>query len=67
MTTLEQLSQSAAAGRSEDARILTQRALGEGARTGDIADRALVPAMASVRGKFKRNGIFVPGMLVAAV
>lgn len=66
MTTLEQLSQSVAAGKSKDAKALTQRALDEGARPGDIVDLALVPAMASVGDKFKRNEIFVPEMLVAA-
>jgi len=33
---------------------------------GDLVDKALVPAMASVGEKFKNNEIFVPEMLVAA-
>ena len=33
---------------------------------GDIADKALVPAMAEVGERFKRNEIFVPEMLIAA-
>jgi 5-methyltetrahydrofolate--homocysteine methyltransferase len=66
MTTLEQLSQAVAAGKSKDARALTQRALDEGAQPGDLVDQALVPAMAAVGEKFKNNEIFVPEMLVAA-
>jgi len=66
MTTLEELSQAVSSGRRKDAKALTQRALDEGSRPGDIVDRALVPAMASVGDKFKNNEIFVPEMLVAA-
>jgi 5-methyltetrahydrofolate--homocysteine methyltransferase len=66
MTTLEQLSQAVAAGKSKDAKALTQRALDEGAKPGDLVDQALVPAMAAVGEKFKNNEIFVPEMLVAA-
>lgn len=66
MTTLEQLSQAVALGKSKDARALAQRALDEGTGPADIVDRALVPAMASVGDKFKRNEIFVPEMLIAA-
>ncbi len=66
MTTLEQLSQAVGSGKSKDAKTLTQRALDEGARPGDIVEQALVPAMASVGDKFKCGEIFVPEMLIAA-
>jgi 5-methyltetrahydrofolate--homocysteine methyltransferase len=66
MTTLEQLAQAVGSGKSKDAKLLTQRALDEGARAGDIVDKALVPAMAGVGDRFKRNEIFVPEMLIAA-
>lgn len=66
MTTLEQLSQAVASGKSKDAKAMTQRALDEGVNPGSIVDQALVPAMASVGDKFKQNLIFVPEMLVAA-
>ena len=66
MTTLEQLSAAVAAGKSKDAKVLTQRALDEGTKPGDVVDQALVPAMASVGEKFKNNEIFVPEMLIAA-
>lgn len=66
MTLLEQLSQAVASGKSKDAKALTQQALDAGTRPADIVDQALVPAMASVGDKFKRNEIFVPEMLIAA-
>lgn len=66
MTLLEQLSQAVATGKSKDAKALTQQALDAGVRPADIVDQALVPAMASVGDKFKRNEIFVPEMLIAA-
>ena len=66
MTTLELLSQSVEAGKSKDAKALTQRALDEGVGAGDIVNQALVPAMASVGDKFKKNLIFVPEMLISA-
>jgi 5-methyltetrahydrofolate--homocysteine methyltransferase len=66
MTTLEQLSEAVAAGKSKDAKALTQRALDEGAAPADLVDKALVPAMAAVGERFKNNEIFVPEMLVAA-
>jgi 5-methyltetrahydrofolate--homocysteine methyltransferase len=66
MTTLEQLSQAVASGKSKDAKALAQRALDEAISPAEIVDQALVPAMASVGEKFKRNEIFVPEMLIAA-
>jgi 5-methyltetrahydrofolate--homocysteine methyltransferase len=66
MTTLEQLSQAVGAGKAKDAKALTQRALDEGVPPGDIVEKALVPAMADVGERFKRNDIFVPEMLIAA-
>ncbi|MDD2762845.1 MAG: corrinoid protein [Opitutaceae bacterium] len=66
MTTLEQLSQAVASGKSKDAKTLTQQALDEGTSPANIVDQALVPSMASVGEKFKRNEIFVPEMLIAA-
>jgi len=66
MTTLELLSQAVGAGKSKDAKAMTQRALDEGVGPGDIVNKALVPAMAIVGDKFKNNLIFVPEMLVSA-
>src|ERR1039457_5169117 len=66
MTILELLFQAVTNGKGKDAKALTQQALDEGAKPGDLVDKALVPAMAAVGEKFKNNEIFVPEMLVAA-
>ena len=66
MTTVELLFQAVINGKSKDAKALTQQALDEGAKPGDLVDKALVPAMAAVGNKFKNNEIFVPEMLVSA-
>jgi 5-methyltetrahydrofolate--homocysteine methyltransferase len=66
MTTLEQLAEAVASGKSKDAKALVQRALDETISAAEIVDRSLVPAMAAVGDKFKRNEIFVPEMLIAA-
>jgi 5-methyltetrahydrofolate--homocysteine methyltransferase len=66
MTTTELLFQAVINGKGKDAKALTQQALDEGAKPGDLVDKALVPAMAAVGEKFKNNEIFVPEMLVSA-
>jgi 5-methyltetrahydrofolate--homocysteine methyltransferase len=66
MTTTELLRQAVENGKSKDAKALTLQALEEGAKPGDLVDKALVPAMAAVGEKFKNNEIFVPEMLVSA-
>src|ERR1039457_6940477 len=66
MTILELLFQAVTNGKGKDAKALTQQALDEGAKPGDLVDKALVPAMAAVGEKFKNNEIFVPEMLVSA-
>jgi 5-methyltetrahydrofolate--homocysteine methyltransferase len=66
MTTLELLAQAVITGKSKDAKALAQKALDEGAKPGDVVEKALVPAMAAVGEKFKANEIFVPEMLVSA-
>ncbi|HVU35602.1 MAG TPA: corrinoid protein [Opitutaceae bacterium] len=66
MTTHEQLEQAVIAGKSKDAKALTQQALDEGSRPADIVDHVLVPAMTVVGDRFKCGEVFVPEMLVAA-
>lgn len=66
MTTLEQLTHAVIAGKSKDAKALTQLALDELHAPGDIVEQALVPAMAEVGDRFRRDEIFVPEMLVSA-
>src|SRR5690349_13999466 len=66
MTTLEQLGQAVASGKSKDAKALTQRALDEAIPAAEIVERSLVPAMSAVGDRFKHGEIFVPEMLIAA-
>lgn len=66
MSTFEQLSHAVVAGKSKDAKALTQQALTEGAQPGAVVDQALVPAMAIVGDRFRDNQIFVPEMLMSA-
>ncbi|MDO8541184.1 MAG: corrinoid protein [Opitutaceae bacterium] len=66
MTTLEQLSEAISLGKNKDARLFAQRAIDENIPPAQIVDHALVPAMALVGERFKRNEIFVPEMLIAA-
>lgn len=66
MNTLEQLGQAVIAGKSKDAKALTQAALDEGNKPADIVDKVLVPAMTVVGERFKCGEVFVPEMLVAA-
>ena len=63
---LEQLAATVIAGRSKDAKALTQQAIDTRIPLQEIVDNALVAAMAVVGDKFRRNEIFVPEMLVAA-
>lgn len=66
MTTLEQLGSAIVAGKSKDAKALTQLALQEGVSAVHIVDRVLIPAMTTVGERFKCGEVFVPEMLVAA-
>jgi len=55
-----------ATGKRNDAMRLTQEILDAGTPPQVIVDQALVPGMAIVGERFKRNEVFVPEMLVAA-
>jgi len=54
------------AGRRKDVATLVQQCLAAGETAGGIVETRLVPGMAIVGEKFKRNEIFVPEMLIAA-
>jgi 5-methyltetrahydrofolate--homocysteine methyltransferase len=60
------LTQAIIAGRRKDVAELVQQCLDAGESAGDIVEKRLVPGMAVVGEKFKRNEIFVPEMLIAA-
>jgi 5-methyltetrahydrofolate--homocysteine methyltransferase len=60
------LTQAIIAGKRKDVPELVQQCLDAGESAGEIVEQRLVPGMAIVGEKFKRNEIFVPEMLIAA-
>ncbi|MEI8289894.1 MAG: corrinoid protein [Verrucomicrobiota bacterium] len=66
MNTDHPLTQAIIAGRRKDVPQLVQQCLDAGETAGSIVENRLVPGMAIVGEKFKRNEIFVPEMLIAA-
>jgi len=60
------LTQAVIAGRRKDVPVLVQQCLDAGESAALIVESRLVPGMAEVGEKFKRNEIFVPEMLIAA-
>jgi 5-methyltetrahydrofolate--homocysteine methyltransferase len=60
------LTDAVATGKRNDAVRLTQELLAAGTSARVIVEEGLVPGMAVVGEKFKRNEVFVPEMLVAA-
>ncbi len=63
---LKSLTDAVAKGNRTEAVKLTHAALAEGVRPEMIVDQGLVPGMAIIGEKFKRNEAFVPEMLIAA-
>ncbi len=66
MENLHPLTQAIIAGRRKEVPALTQQCLDAGENAASIVTDRLVPGMAVVGDKFKRNEIFVPEMLIAA-
>ena len=60
------LTQAIIAGRRKEIAGLVNQCLAAGEKAGDIVERRLVPGMAEVGERFRRNEIFVPEMLIAA-
>ena len=60
------LSQAIIAGRRKEIPELVQQCLDAGETAAQIVENRLVPGMAEVGERFKRNEIFVPEMLIAA-
>ncbi len=60
------LTQAVIAGRRKDIPPLVQECLDAGQTAAEIVEKLLVPGMAEVGERFKRNEIFVPEMLIAA-
>ena len=53
-------------GKAKDIVVSVQNALDSGTPAGDILEKALIAGMNIIGGKFKRNEVFVPEVLVAA-
>ncbi len=66
MTELQQLTQFVEKGNRAEATKLTKALLDKGMAPLEIVEKGLVPGMANVGEKFKRNEVFVPEMLIAA-
>ena len=66
MSDLQNLTASVERGNRNETKRLTQALLDAGMAPLEIVETGLVPAMASVGEKFKKNEVFVPEMLIAA-
>lgn len=66
MAAFSDLTAAVAAGQRPETIRLTQELLAAGTLPQDVVERGLVPGMAIVGERFRRNEIFVPEMLIAA-
>lgn len=60
------LTEAVIAGRRREIPALVRECLAAGEQVSDIVEKRLVPGMAEVGERFRRNEIFVPEMLIAA-
>ncbi len=63
---LEQISNSLQSGKSKEVKALVQQALDESISPKEILSNALISGMSIIGGKFKRNEVYVPEVLIAA-
>ncbi len=66
MADMQALNEFVMKGNRNEAKRLTQEAIDAGMPPQDIVESGLVPGMAAIGEKFKRNEAFVPEMLIAA-
>ena len=66
MSLIQEISEALQKGKSKNVKTLVQQALEEGLDAKEILDNGLLDGMMIVGGKFKRNEVFVPEVLVAA-
>jgi len=64
--TFNEISELLQKGKAKDIVVAVQKALDEGASPKDILEQSLMAGMNIVGGKFKRNEVFVPEVLIAA-
>ena len=63
---LEDISTLLQKGKAKDVKLLVQQALDQGVEPKEILNQGLILGMSIIGGKFKRNEVFVPEVLVAA-
>ena len=66
MSILNEISEYLQKGRAKNVKALVQQALEEGVNPKDILNEGLLSGMTVIGGRFKRNEVFVPEVLVAA-
>lgn len=66
MSIVQEISEYLQKGRAKNVKALVQQALDEGIDAKTILDEGLLSGMMVIGGKFKRNEVFVPEVLVAA-
>ena len=66
MSIIQEISEFLQKGRAKNVKALVQQALDEGIDPKEILNEGLLDGMMIIGGKFKRNEIFVPEVLVAA-
>ena len=66
MTILEDISAALQKGKAKDVKELVQQAIGEGLGAQTILEEGLLSGMNIIGGKFKRNEVYVPEVLIAA-
>ncbi|MEG0319464.1 MAG: B12-binding domain-containing protein, partial [Niameybacter sp.] len=66
MSITDRISESLQRGKMKDVKLLVAQALEEGISPRDILNEGLLAGMDVVGGKFKRNEVYVPEVLIAA-
>ncbi len=66
MSIIQEISEFLQKGRAKNVKALVQQALDEGVDAKQILNEGLLDGMMIIGGKFKRNEVFVPEVLVAA-
>ena len=66
MSLLEDISAALQKGKAKDVKELVQQAIGEGLGAQTILEEGLLSGMNIIGGKFKRNEVYVPEVLIAA-
>ncbi len=66
MEIFEQIAENVEAGKADDVKSLTEKAVSEKVPAKDILSNGLVKGMLSIGEKFKKNEVYIPEVLIAA-